>query len=183
MKYIIYIVSIIAISIVSILVYNKFFSKKESERIYEYVKVPEVKEVVKVEKVEIPVEKIKIIPKEKIKKEFVEVVKNKNVEVMSIGKVDCKDSEVKIVSLINKESKENELHYRIIEKELSFFSDKEIYFMYGVRNDGKFDDYIAGGVRFNIIRYKNVYFNVGGQLDNIGGNVGASAYGMISVKF
>lgn len=182
-KYIKYIVLVVVVSIVSIMVYNIFRDDKKSEHIYEYIKVPEVKEIVKVEKVEVPVEKIKVVPKEKIKKEYIEVAKDNNVEVMSIGKVDCKDSEVKIVSLFNKTSHENELRYKITEKKLSFFYDKEIYFMYGVYNNGRFNNYTAGGIRFNIVRYKNINFSVGGRIDNIDGNIGAGLYGIVSAKF
>jgi len=157
------IIILLLISIIFIVLYVtkkpdiKYVNQKE------FIKVPEIQEVEKIQKVEVPVEKIKIIPKTEIKKEYVpqEVIKDNTKEIVTVVKTPCPDKgEIIITPVLDKDQHEIQVYTQFNEKKLKFFDYKNFYIGYGYGYDSKLYDNISAGVEFNIVHYKNIHINI-----------------------
>jgi len=162
------------IIILSVLLVIIFFYKREKEVLIqkEFVEVPTIKEVEKIQKVEVPIEKIKVIPKDKIKKEYipVEVVKNQDKEVLNVVKVPCPEKGNTIVTaVIDKNKKEVDVYSKFESKKFELFYGNEFYVgnFIGVDINGNKDYMYNSGIRFGIIRYKDIYFNINVNVSHI----------------
>lgn len=164
---------IVILLLISIVFIIMFFTKKPDIKYInqkEYVKVPEVKEVEKIQKVEIPIEKIKIVPKTEIKKEYVpqEVIKDNTKEVVTVVKAPCPaEGEIVITPILDKDQHEIQVYTKFNEKKFKFFDYKNFYIGYGYGYGSKLYNNISAGIEFNIVRYKNVHINVNAGFDVI----------------
>jgi len=164
--------TIIVVLIISI-VYLIIMLIKEKNNVkykYEYKKIEVPVEVEKVEKVEIPVEKIKIIPKEKIKEKYIPVeIKNDNKkEIVAVGTVNCpEDSKVTVTAAFNKDTKETELYSKIERKQsLKFLNGGRVGVKYGLipGEDFIFSHQVTAYSGYNVISFGDVNVGVGAEL-------------------
>jgi hypothetical protein len=124
----------------------------------EYIKVPEIKETVKIKKVEVPVEKIvtiereKIVEKVKMPEWFVENEKEQAIATASLPK---SKAGYDVISTINTETGVGNIIAK--EKEMSFFglpNHKELYIKTGINTH--LDGDISTGLSWKVARVGNV---------------------------
>lgn len=161
--------SIVILVGVVIYLFVALMKSKDNIKI-EYRKVEVPKEIEKIQKVEIPIEKIKIIPKEKIKYKYVpkEIIKDNNKEVTAVGVEKCPDgSKVIITTTIDKATKESDIYTRIEPKPFfQFLPGGEVGFKYGFQIDKSFGigPEISAYGRYDIFRLKDFYVGVGAEI-------------------
>lgn len=121
----------------------------------EYVRVEVPRDIIKIKRVEVPIEKIVVIEKEKLitKRELPDwLKKDDNIQVMSIGLVQPYKGKTEVLSTINIKTGESELLQRQLR--LSFFqflNEKEIGIRYGTD--------FTGFAKYTFLRTGNLYFS------------------------
>lgn len=154
------ILAILICAIILMLLYKNLPSKVKYIESSRVVKADEVREIKYIEKVEIPIEKIKIIPKDKVKEVPVEIKDTKK-EILTITEIrNCPDG-AKVFSVIDTEKKEGELYIKKNERKIfEFVNSREIGINYGIGFDGQ-EIRIIG--RWDIYRIKDLRIGVDGE--------------------
>ncbi|MEO0271498.1 MAG: hypothetical protein ABIM30_00190 [candidate division WOR-3 bacterium] len=135
---------------------------------YKTIEIP--REIERIKKVEVPVEKVRVIPKEKIKYKYIpQVVRDdQNKEVVAIGTEKCPDeTKVLVVSSIDKKTGDVSIHTKLEPRPIfKPFPGGEIGIKYEMRFNEDFG--IGRGItaygRYDIFRIKDVYLGVGAEI-------------------
>lgn len=141
---------------------------KPAEVKTEYVTVPQIKEVVKIQRVEVPVEKIITIEKDRIIEKIKLpdwIAKDSDKQVTATGTIGAYEGETDIVSVIDVKTGEGSLSVSL--KPLPFISfenDKEIGIRYGVTTKGMQTD-IYG--QWDFLRIGRVHVGVYGEVNSL----------------
>lgn len=141
----------------------------------EYIKVPEIKEVIKIKKVEVPgperivtVEKIKIVEKLKLPEWF---ATNTDEQAIATGEIQPYEGKTNVVAALNTKTGVGGI---IVKQEplslISFINAKELYFKGGYTTAKEVE--LAGGGRWLFARVGKIkvgaYAEVSGQFVNSG---------------
>ncbi|MEM4205774.1 MAG: hypothetical protein QXQ43_00655 [Nitrososphaerota archaeon] len=161
------------IVVLAVLTLYLFFSSRgktthEVRTEYKTIEVP--KEIEKIKKVEVPVEKVKIIPKEKIKYKYIPqaVRDDQNKEVVAVGTEKCPDeTKVLVVSSIDKKTGDVSIHTKLEPRPaFKFFPGGEVGIKYEMWLNENIS--ISRGItahgRYDILRIKSAYIGVGAEI-------------------